>query len=157
MKRRDRERVDDIEVTLTAIGSHLERGGLDDGLVFHAIRIRFIEIGEAVKGFDGALLSVAPEIPWQEIAGMRDRLTHHYFDTSRAILQATFDHDIPLPWEAVDLLRMGDGAKCGVMISTETGNQTLSRPGFTHQAHEGGGCASHVGVRRQYLSQWWTH
>jgi uncharacterized protein with HEPN domain len=40
--------------------------------VFDAIRIRFIEIGEAVTGIDDALLSVAPEIPWQEIAGMRD-------------------------------------------------------------------------------------
>ena len=78
MKRRDRERIDDVEVALIAIGSHLERGGLDDGLVFDAIRIRFIEIGEAVKGIDSALLSVAPEIPWQEIAGMRDRLTHHF-------------------------------------------------------------------------------
>ena len=105
MKRRDRERVEDIEVALTAIGSHLARGGLDDGLVFDAIRIRSIEIGEAVKGIDGALLDVAPEIPWQEIAGMRDRLTHHYFDTSHAILQATIDHDIPLLWDAVGLLR----------------------------------------------------
>jgi len=25
---------------------------------------------------------------------MRDRLAHHYFDTSRAILQHTIDHDI---------------------------------------------------------------
>ena len=105
MKRRDRERIDDVEVALIAIGSHLARGGLDDGLVFDAIRIRFIEIGEAVKGIDGALLNVAPEIPWQEIAGMRDRPTHHYFDTSHAILQATIDHDIPLLWDAVGLLR----------------------------------------------------
>ncbi|MEI8148091.1 MAG: HepT-like ribonuclease domain-containing protein [Actinomycetes bacterium] len=44
-------------------------------------------------------------MPWQEIAGMRDRLTHHYFDTSHAILQATIDHDIPLLWDAVGLLR----------------------------------------------------
>ena len=62
-------------------------------------------MGEAVKGIDGALLSVAPEIPWQEIAGMRDRLAHHDFDTSHAILQATIDHDIPLLWDAVGLLR----------------------------------------------------
>lgn len=36
-----------------AIGSHMKRGTLSDGLVFDAVRIRLLEIGEAVKALPG--------------------------------------------------------------------------------------------------------
>jgi uncharacterized protein with HEPN domain len=74
---------------------HLERGDLDDGLVFDAVRVRLIEIGEAVKGLSGELLATEPNLPWAQIAGIRDRLAHRYFDTSHAILAATVKGDIP--------------------------------------------------------------
>ena len=65
-------------------------------LIFDALRLRLIEIGEAVKRLSPALLSSEPDLPWEEIhAGMRDRLAHRYFDTSHAIVQATIDNDIP--------------------------------------------------------------
>jgi len=47
--RRDRQRLNDILAAVEAIRAHLERGDLDDGLVFDAVRVRLIEIGEAVK------------------------------------------------------------------------------------------------------------
>jgi uncharacterized protein with HEPN domain len=68
---------------------------LDDGLVFDAVRVRLIEIGEAVKDIDPATLASEPAIPWRDVAGMRDQLAHRYFDTAHAIVQATVDHDIP--------------------------------------------------------------
>ena len=76
-------------------------GELSDGLVFDAVRVRLIEIGEAVKQLPSTLLDTEPEIPWTEVAGMRDRLAHRYFDTSHAILQATVDHDLPELEEAL--------------------------------------------------------
>lgn len=63
MSRRDAERLADILSAATAISEHLQRGGLTDGLVFEAVRVRLIEIGEAVKAIDQALLHEAPEIP----------------------------------------------------------------------------------------------
>ena len=42
--------------------------------------VRSLEIiGEAVKGIDDTLKNKHPEINWKEIAGMRDKLIHHYF------------------------------------------------------------------------------
>jgi uncharacterized protein with HEPN domain len=70
-------------------------GGLSDGLVFDAVRIRLLEIGEAVKALPAELLAGEPTIPWREIARMRDNLAHRYFDTSHAIVQATVEHDLP--------------------------------------------------------------
>jgi uncharacterized protein with HEPN domain len=94
--RRDEERLDDIDVAIAAIESHVGRGDFSDGLIFDAVRVRLIEIGEAVKQITPELLETEPDVPWQSVAGMRDHLAHHYFDTSHAILQRTIDEDIPI-------------------------------------------------------------
>ncbi|MCJ7437818.1 MAG: DUF86 domain-containing protein [Acidimicrobiia bacterium] len=95
MSRHDRERLEDIVVATEAITGHLGRGSLDDGLVFDAVRVRLIEIGEAVKGIDPELLAEEPAIPWNDVAGMRDQLAHRYFDAAHSIVAATIDHDLP--------------------------------------------------------------
>jgi uncharacterized protein with HEPN domain len=104
VSRHDREWLADIIDALAAITTHLARGTLDDGLVFDAVRLRLIEIGEAVKRIDPKLLAREPGIPWIDIAGMRDQLAHRYFDTSHAIVQATIDTDLPTLSAAVQRL-----------------------------------------------------
>jgi uncharacterized protein with HEPN domain len=93
--RHDDERLADIMDAITAINSHLARGDLSDGLIFDAVRLRLIEIGEAVKLLDPKLVAQRPDIKWSDAAGMRDWLTHHYFDTSRAVVEATITEDLP--------------------------------------------------------------
>lgn len=105
MSRRDRERLDDILDAIAAIRSHLQRGELSDGLIYDAVRVRLIEIGEAVKSIPPAALAADPETPWQDITRMRDRLAHHYFDISHAIVQGTVDHDLPKLEQAVLRIR----------------------------------------------------
>jgi hypothetical protein len=39
-RRRDDQRLEDILAAIAAIGEHLGRGTLDDGLVFDAVRVR---------------------------------------------------------------------------------------------------------------------
>jgi hypothetical protein len=46
---RELQRLADIQAAIDAVRSHLLRGDLSDGLVFDAVRIRLLEIGEAVK------------------------------------------------------------------------------------------------------------
>jgi uncharacterized protein with HEPN domain len=92
---RERQRLADIQAAIDAIRSHLKRGNLSDGLVFDAVRIRLLEIGEAVKALPDDLLASQPSIPWRQITRMRDHLAHRYFDTAHAILQATIDEDLP--------------------------------------------------------------
>jgi uncharacterized protein with HEPN domain len=100
--RHDDERLADIVDAITAIRSHLTRGDLSDGLVFDAVRLRLIEIGEAVKLLDPNLVASEPDVNWSDAAGMRDWLAHHYFDTSRAVVEATVMEDLP-PLEAAVL------------------------------------------------------
>ena len=110
MSRQDRQRLDDILIAITAIRTHLQRGDLGDGLVFDAVRVRLIEIGEAVKALSADLLASEPGIPWVQVAQMRDRLAHHYFDTSHAIVSTTVNEDIPeLETAVLHLVELVDG------------------------------------------------
>ena len=104
MSYRERQRVADIQAAIEAIRSHLLRGDLSDGLVFDAVRMRLLEIGEAVKALPADLLHVEPAIPWTQVARMRDHLAHRYFDSSHVILQATIDHDLPDLEQAISKL-----------------------------------------------------
>lgn len=101
MSRQDEARLSDIAEAIAAIRDHLTRGDLHDGLVYDAVRVRLIEIGEAVKRIDPDLLDSEPAVPWKEIARMRDHLAHHYFDTDHAIVQDVVDNDLESLSEAV--------------------------------------------------------
>ena len=104
MTYREQQRLADIQAAIDAIRSHLRRGDLSDGLVFDAVRIRLLEIGEAVKALPAEMLSSQPGIPWSQIARLRDHLAHRYFDTDHAILQATVDNDLPELERALEAL-----------------------------------------------------
>jgi uncharacterized protein with HEPN domain len=66
MSYREHQRLADIQAAIDAIRSHLQRGDLSDGLIFDAVRIRLLEIGEAVKGLPDDLLATQPSIPWKD-------------------------------------------------------------------------------------------
>ncbi len=93
--RNDAQRLVDVLAAADAIADHLGRGSLTDGLVFDAVRVRLIEIGEAVKAIDPAVLATEPDVPWLDVAGMRNHLAHRYFDTDHTIVLATVEHDLP--------------------------------------------------------------
>jgi uncharacterized protein with HEPN domain len=84
-----------VLAALDAIDDHVGRGELSDGLVFDAVRVRLIEIGEAVKGLPTEVLATESRLPWSEIARMRDHLAHRCSDTTHAIIAATVRDDLP--------------------------------------------------------------
>ena len=58
--------------------------------------IRRLEIiGEAVKNINQEIKNKYPEIPWKQIAGMRDVIVHEYFGVNLERTWKTLKSDIP--------------------------------------------------------------
>jgi uncharacterized protein with HEPN domain len=68
--------------------------------------IRKLEvIGEAVKQLSEATRKRRSEIPWRQIAGMRDRLTHAYFGVDLDLVWRVIERDLaPLDTAVGELL-----------------------------------------------------
>ena len=52
-------------------------------------------LGEAATKVSAAVRSATPEIPWQDIVHMRNRLIHGYFDIDLDIVWDTVCNDLP--------------------------------------------------------------
>lgn len=59
--------------------------------------IRRLEIiGEAVKGVSQELRNQTPNLPWREMAGMRDVVIHQYFGVSISLIWRVTQKEIPI-------------------------------------------------------------
>ena len=64
---------------------------------------RFIEIiGEGVKRLPSELRNLHPDVPWKEIAGTRDHLSHGYDDVDYQVLWDAVQSDLPILVETVE-------------------------------------------------------
>jgi uncharacterized protein with HEPN domain len=52
-------------------------------------------VGEAVKGVPAEVRALAPDVPWQAMAGMRDKLIHGYRDVDLDIVWRSVTIELP--------------------------------------------------------------
>lgn len=71
-----------------------------------SICMQLIAIGEAIKNIDkitkGNLLMKYPNIDWKGVKGMRDIISHHYFDVDAEIIFEVCKNNIPELKETID-------------------------------------------------------
>lgn len=64
-----------------------------------AICMNLIALGETVKGLDkqtnGQLFANYPKVYWKGVMGMRDKISHHYFEIDTDVVFRTIEEDIP--------------------------------------------------------------
>ena len=61
-----------------------------------AVRHQIMVIGETVKRLSDSFRTEHPEIPWSEIAGMRDKLIHEYDNVDTNMVWEALEQDVPI-------------------------------------------------------------
>ena len=73
-----------------------------------AICMQLIAIGESVKHLDkvteGTLLPYYPQIEWKRVMGMRDVLSHHYFDLDAEIVYSVCANHIEVLTQTIQVM-----------------------------------------------------
>jgi len=110
--RRDRQRLEDISEAIERIEKYsragrpaFDRDELVQTWVVHHLQI----IGEAVRALSDETRDRRPEIPWAQIAGMRNILVHDYFGIDLNEVWTSVERDMPLLKAAVFEL-LSDGS-----------------------------------------------
>lgn len=103
--------LEDVEASCRKVMKYVEGYSFEEFLrddkTFDAV-IRNLEvIGEAVKHVPQDLTAGHPDIPWRQIAGMRDFLAHVYFALDLEVLWNVVSVEVPKLASAVDEI-LGD-------------------------------------------------
>ena len=97
-RRTERLYLADIRDAIDKIVSYTSAGReafLSDPRTQDAV-LRNIEIiGEAVRGVTGETRTAHPEVPWKDMAGMRDRVIHDYFRIDVDVVWDVVSQDLP--------------------------------------------------------------
>jgi uncharacterized protein with HEPN domain len=99
MSERDRDFLSDILEAIRRIELYLSDSSyeifLKDIKTEDAI-VRNLEIiGEAAKKLSEELRNDYPQLPWKKMAGLRDRLIHHYFGVNYDVVWAVAKKELP--------------------------------------------------------------
>ena len=73
-------------------------------MLHDALLFQFVVVGEAVKHLSEETRAQAPEVPWRDVAALRDLITHEYFRISIERILQIVDRDLPVLQEAVTRL-----------------------------------------------------
>ena len=77
--------------------SGISKFDFDHNLMIQDAVIRNFEIiGEATKKISKQFTQSHLKIPWQDMAGMRDKLIHDYLDVDLDVVWKTIEVDLPL-------------------------------------------------------------
>lgn len=101
------ERLRDILEAIAAIERHsdCEKRAFERDELLQAWFVRHLQIiGEAAKGIPEDIRTLAPEIPWHQIAGMRNVLVHGYFEIDTDLVWDTAIRDIQVLEPAIKRL-----------------------------------------------------
>lgn len=111
MSRADEQRIADILMAADEVSQVVARGreAFDADVVLRRAVERCLEIiGEASKSVSAGLTDRHPEIPWSEMARVRDRLSHHYHRIDPSQLWVIATVEIPAVAEQLKSLEIPD-------------------------------------------------
>jgi uncharacterized protein with HEPN domain len=101
------ERLRDILEAIAAIErrANCSRDAFELDELLQTWFLRHLQIvGEAVRSLSQDVRELAPEVPWHQIAGMRNVLVHGYFEVDTDLVWDTATRDLPALKPAIERL-----------------------------------------------------
>ncbi|MCB9771302.1 MAG: DUF86 domain-containing protein [Candidatus Omnitrophica bacterium] len=74
-------------------------------MIIDAVVRNFEIIGEAAKNLSSKTKASVPEIPWEDITGMRNKIIHEYFGVDLEIIWKTIRESLPVFKKAIAKLK----------------------------------------------------
>ena len=111
-KRADIDCLNDIKEAIRRINIYIENLSyeqfLEDLKTEDAVARNLEVIGEAAKNISEELKRKYSQIPWKDLAGVRDRLIHHYFGVNFDIVWDIAKKELPaITLQVEEILKIG--------------------------------------------------
>jgi uncharacterized protein with HEPN domain len=105
-ERSDSELLADTKEAVIRVNDYIENLSyeqfLEDKKTQDAV-VRNLEIiGEAAKNISEELKTSYPQIPWKDLAGVRDKLIHHYFGVNFDIVWNIVKQELPQVFSQIE-------------------------------------------------------
>jgi len=110
-KRQDFELLCDIREAVQRISAYISELSYDEFITDKKTQdavVRSLEIiGEAAKNLSVELKKKHHDIPWKELAGLRDRLIHQYFGVNFDIVWRIIKQEFPVLARQIEKISVG--------------------------------------------------
>lgn len=98
MSRNWQQRIQDIESAIIKIQNYTKdltfENFQNQPAIVDAILYNFTVIGEAARAIPKAIQVRYPEVPWQDMIDLRNRMVHEYFRINYQIVWDTIQYDL---------------------------------------------------------------
>lgn len=106
---RIRHMLDAVKEAL-AFSKDMSRDDFDNNRMLTLAIIKELEIiGEAASKISPEFKATQSHVPWLDIVGMRNRLTHGYFDIDLDLVWITVQEDLPLLLDQLEIMVVDRG------------------------------------------------
>lgn len=94
--------IEAIELHLAGLSYN---GFEDSRLLYDAVLMEFIVIGEQVTALSDEFKEKHPDMPWHKIIGMRNEISHAYYRINPKVVWDAYEQDLPeLKKYVIDIL-----------------------------------------------------
>ncbi len=122
---------DAIQHIKTFVGTMKSKEFLADDKTRSAVAFKIENIGEAAKNIPKEIKAKYKDLPWKDMAGMRDKIAHFYFGINYKVVWSVVKKELPAIEPVITKVLIEAGFKHISKITPRKRTQGKTNPGKT--------------------------